>query len=84
MKKPVRKLTVAEAVKQARADLRLENTAVPNGDGMFSLGSSPVNYPWLMRTAKSINWFASALQQNERLVRGRDRSLLLSGQYGFA
>ena len=29
MKKPVRKLTVAEAVKQARADLRLENTAVP-------------------------------------------------------
>ena len=29
MKKPVRSLTVAEAVKQARADLRLENTAVP-------------------------------------------------------
>ena len=29
MKKPVRNLPVAEAVKQARADLRLENTAVP-------------------------------------------------------
>ena len=29
MKKPVRSLTVAEAVKQARADLRLENAAVP-------------------------------------------------------
>ena len=29
MKKPARSLTVAEAVKQARADLRLENAAVP-------------------------------------------------------
>lgn len=29
MKKPVRSLPVAEAVKQARADLRLEHAAVP-------------------------------------------------------